>query len=196
MKIRAKEWPTAARVRSDEEDVVSLNSLNQLPAFIDEGIVNTIVETPRGSQNKFNFDSETGLFKLGAAMPAGVTFPFEFGFIPSTLGQDGDPLDILILLDAPTFVGCLVIVRLIGVIEAKQTDENKKYVRNDRIIGVATKSRRHESVKGLRDVPAALVAEIEHFFVAYNRIKGKKFKVLGRFGPKRARELVKAAIQK
>lgn len=170
--------------------------MNQLPAFVDESVVNAIVETPQGSQNKFNFDSETGLFKLGAAMPAGVTFPFEFGFIPSTLGQDGDPLDVLVLMDAPTFVGCLVIVRLVGVIEAKQTDENNKYVRNDRIIGVASKSRRHEGVKALRDVPNALVAEIEHFFVAYNRIKGKKFKVLGRFGPKRARELVKAAIQK
>ena len=91
---------------------------------------------------------------MGAAMPAGVTFPFEFGFIPSTLGEDGDPLDLLILMDSATFVGCLVKVRLIGVIEAKQTDKNDKYVRNDRIIGVATESRRAAQYRASRPASA------------------------------------------
>src|ERR1700712_4458752 len=121
-----------------------LKATNQIAAFSKKGEVNAIVETPQGSRNKFDFDPEKGLFELGAAMPAGVTFPFEFGFIPSTLGEDGDPLDLLILMDSATFVGCLVKVRLIGVIEAKQTDKNDKYVRNDRIIGVATESRRQD----------------------------------------------------
>src|SRR5687767_5209428 len=82
--------------------------------------VNAIVDTPQGSQNKYKFDEESGLFMLGGAMPAGSVFPFEFGFIPSTAGGDGDPLDLLILMDAPTFVGCLVRARLIGVILAEQ----------------------------------------------------------------------------
>lgn len=81
----------------------------KVPAFAAKSKdVNAIVHTPRGSQNKFKFDEESGLFMLGGAMPAGATFPFEFGFVPSTRGGDGDPLDLLILMDAPTFVGCLV----------------------------------------------------------------------------------------
>src|ERR1700712_1051772 len=150
-----------------------LKATNQIAAFSKKGEVNAIVETPQGSRNKFDFDPATKMFELGAAMPTGVTFPFEFGFIPSTLGDDGDPLDVLILMDAPTFVGCLVKVRLIGVIEAKQTNKKGRYVRNDRIIGVAVESRRHDGIKTLQDLPAALVAEVEHFFAAYNQIKGK-----------------------
>nr|MDQ3622507.1 inorganic diphosphatase [Verrucomicrobiota bacterium] len=108
-------------------------NIARLPAFVvNSREVNAIVDTPRGSQNKFKYDEESGLFMLGGAMPAGVVFPFEFGFIPSTAGGDGDPLDLLILMDAPTFVGCLVRARLIGVIEAEQT-ENGKTLRNDRL---------------------------------------------------------------
>ena len=173
-----------------------LKSTNEIIAFSEKNTVNAIVETPQGSRNKFDFDPKTKMFELGAAMPAGVTFPFEFGFIPSTLGDDGDPLDVLILMDSPTFVGCLVKVRLIGVIEAKQTNKKGRYVRNDRIIGVAVESRRHDGIKTLHDVPEELLAEVEHFFAAYNQIKGKKFKVLGRYGPKRARQVVKAGIKK
>lgn len=175
---------------------MSAATIERLPAFTDEGELNAIVETPQGSCNKFNFDPETGLFMLGAAMPAGVTFPFEFGFIPSTRGEDGDPLDILLLMDAPTFTGCLVKTRLVGVIEAKQTAETGKLERNDRLIGVAVKSRRHERVRSLDDLAPELLAEIEHFFVSYNAMKGKKFKVIGRFGPKRAAKLVKRGMGK
>jgi inorganic pyrophosphatase len=133
---------------------------------------------------------------LGAAMPAGVTFPFEFGFIPSTRGGDGDPLDILLLMDAPTFVGCLVKTRLVGVIEARQSTKKGKFERNDRLIGVAVKSRRHEGVRTLHDLAPELLAEIEHFFASYNTMKGQQFKVIGRHGPKRARKLVEEGMAK
>ena len=152
--------------------------------------VNAIVDTPRGSQNKFKFDEKSGLFQLAGAMPAGVVFPFEFGFIPNTLGGDGDALDLLILMDAPTFVGCLVQARLVGVIEAKQTEQDGTTEQNDRLIAVAVKSRRHEHVRTLSELPKQLVAEIEHFFVSYNAIKGKRFAPEGRFGPKRAVQIV------
>src|SRR3712207_9187895 len=79
--------------------------------------VNVIVETPKGSRNKFDCDEEYRLFTLGGVLPAGAVFPFDFGFIPSTRGGDGDPLDILILMDEPAFTGCLVSARVIGVIE-------------------------------------------------------------------------------
>lgn len=171
--------------------MISTANLVRLPAFIAGSCdVNAIVDTPQGSQNKFKFDEQTGLFALGGAMPAGSVFPFEFGFIPSTAGGDGDPLDLLILLDAPTFVGCLVRTRLIGVIAAEQTEKGKTE-RNDRLVAVAVQSRRHEHVRELRELPKQLLAEVEHFFVSYNEIKGKKFNPLGRYGSARALALVR-----
>lgn len=169
-----------------------LSKLPALAANSDE--VNAIVDTPQGSQNKFKYDEESGLFMLGGAMPAGVVFPFEFGFIPSTRGGDGDPLDLLILMDAPTFVGCLVQARLVGVIVAEQTEEGKT-TRNDRLIAVAVQSRRHAHLRELREVPKQLLAEIEHFFVSYNEIKGKKFKALSRQGAARALALARKGVK-
>ena len=170
-------------------------ALDQLSPFVGKTKdVNAIVDTPKGSQNKFKFDEKSGLFQLAGAMPAGVVFPFEFGYIPNTLGGDGDALDLLILMDAPTFVGCLVQARLVGVIEAKQTEKNGTTEQNDRLIAVAVKSRRHEHVRSLTELPKQLVAEIEHFFVSYNAIKGKRFAPEGRFGPKRAVEIVRKGV--
>jgi inorganic pyrophosphatase len=167
----------------------------KLPPILKEtGEIHAIVETPKGSRNKFDFDPETGLFELGSAMPAGVEFPFEFGFIPGTLGEDGDPLDLLILMEAPTFVGCVVKARLIGVIEAKQKEKDSKEERNDRLIAVAVHSRRNQKVKSLAELPEELLVEIEHFFISYNELKEKEFVPLGRYGPKRALKLVKKGI--
>ena len=85
--------------------------------------LNVVVETPRGNRNKFDFDEEHKLFKLAKVLREGMVFPFEFGFIPSTRGEDGDPVDILVLMDAPTTTGCLLTARQVGVIEASQTDD-------------------------------------------------------------------------
>ena len=160
------------------------------------GEVNVIIETPKGSRNKFDYDEERGLFKLGGVLPAGAVFPFDFGFVPSTLGEDGDPLDVLVLMDEPAFAGCLVPSRLIGVIEAEQTERDGATSRNDRLIAVAENSRDHDDVRSLDQVSQNLVAEIEHFFVSYNTIKGKQFKPLGRFGPERAGQLVEEGAQR
>ena len=163
-----------------------------LPAFDPEtGTLNAIVETPKGRRNKFKFDERRGLFVLGKVLPAGAVFPFDFGFIPSTRGGDGDPLDVLVLMDEPAFVGCLVPARLVGVVEGEQVEEGETR-RNDRLIAVAAKSRSHEDVRSLEDVAANTVHEIEHFFVSYNAAKGKTFTVLGRGGATRARALVRA----
>ncbi len=137
-----------------------LPSIDTIPAYGAHGrLVNAIVETPCGSQNKFRFHPETGMFELGSVLPAGHTFPFEFGFIPSTRGEDGDPLDVLILMDAPTFAGCRVCVRIIGILEATQRGKKNKVERNDRIIAVAQNSHRHQRVKNLKDLGKTLVAE-------------------------------------
>jgi inorganic pyrophosphatase len=164
---------------------------SRLGAFAEDSRhVNVIVETPQGSRNKFNFDEKLGLFKLGGVLPAGASFPFDFGFVPSTLGGDGDPLDVLLLMDEPAFPGCLVEARLVGVIEAEQTERDGESTRNDRLIAVSAGARNHKGVRALGQLSPHLVAEIEHFFVSYNQIKGKEFEPLARRGPERARELV------
>jgi inorganic pyrophosphatase len=155
------------------------------------GALNVIIETPKGSRNKFKYDEKLGLFKLSGVLPAGAVFPFDFGYIPATLGEDGDPLDVLVLMDEPAFAGCLVSARLIGVIEAEQTEDGKTE-RNDRLIAVATDSHDHHEIESLDQISPNLVQEIEHFFVSYNTIKGKQFAPKGRFGPERAQKLVDA----
>lgn len=160
----------------------------------DQGAINVIIETPKGSSNKFDYDVELGLFKLAAVLPAGIVFPFDFGYIPDTLGDDGDPLDVLVLMDQPTFTGCLVSARLIGIIEATQTEDGEK-TRNDRLIAVAEESNLHKDVQSLKDLSPALIDEIEKFFVSYHRIRGKKFKVLQEYGPRRARKALSKGIE-
>jgi inorganic pyrophosphatase len=155
----------------------------------DSGHLNVIVDTPQGSAVKFKYDSSNTIYKISHLLPPGTVFPFDFGSVPSTLAEDGDPLDLLILMEQPSFAGCLVEVRLIGVIEAEQTQENKTQ-RNDRLIGVALASRQYETIRALEDLPARRLAEIEHYFVSYNKERGRKFRPIGRFGPARARALI------
>lgn len=167
--------------------------LERIPAVIGRRF-NVVVETPRGSRNKFAFDADLGAFRLGKQLPAGAVFPFDFGFIPSTRAGDGDPLDVLVLLDTPTFPGCVIKVRLLGVIEGRQTGRSGRVVSNPRLVGVATKSNEYDDVKTLGDLPDALVDEIVHFFVSYNQASGKVFEPTARRGRKRARRLVEVAV--
>ena len=165
------------------------------PADPDTGGLNVLIDTPKGSRNKFKYDEARGLFKLSGVLPSGAVFPYDFGYVPGTLGEDGDPLDVLVLMDEPAFVGCWIEARLIGVIEAEQTEDGQTD-RNDRLIAVATVSRNHADVNELDDLNPNMVKEIEHFFVSYNTVKGKEFKPLGRSGPEKARQLVEAGVTK
>jgi inorganic pyrophosphatase len=153
-----------------------------------------IIETPKGCRNKFDYDPDSGLFMLGGLLPEGMMFPFDFGFIPSTLGEDGDPLDILVLMDAPAHVGCLIEVRIIGIIEAEQSEGGKTET-NDRLLGVAIHSYQHENVESLDAVSKTFLDQLEAFFISYNRQRGKKFKVIGTGGPKKAIQFLNAGIQ-
>src|SRR5918911_173932 len=136
-------------------------ALHQLEPFDSEtNDLNVIIETPRGSRYKFKYDEEQGLFKLGKILPSGMSFPYDFGFIPSTRGGDGDPLDVLVLMDEPVFAGCLVPARLIGVIEAEQTEEGETQ-RNDRLIAIAVDSNEQRGVERLDDLSPNLVDQIE-----------------------------------
>jgi inorganic pyrophosphatase len=170
-----------------------MSSLADLPAIDRKSAdVNAVIETPKGSRAKFEYDEQLCLFKLGGMLPEGSMFPFNFGFIPSTRGEDGDPLDLLVLMEEPAFTGCLVPSRLIGVIEAEQTDEDGKTMRNDRLIATASHSREHADVESLKALSPHVIEEIEHFFVSYNQVRGKQFKPLGRHGAKRAKKLLEA----
>jgi inorganic pyrophosphatase len=165
-----------------------------LPPFDDEsGTLNAVVETIAGSRNKFAYDEKLGLFRLKGVLPAGASFPFDFGFVPSTKGEDGDPLDVLVLMDEPAFAGCLVPARLLGVITAEQREKDGTVEQNDRLIAVASDSHTHEGVRTLADLSPQLLDEIEHFFVSYNKIRGKSFTPTGRKGPRKARKLIEKA---
>jgi inorganic pyrophosphatase len=160
-----------------------------------EDCVMVVIETPKGSPNKLAFEPRYGTFVLKGVLPAGAVFPFDFGFVPSTRAEDGDPLDVLVLMDAPVFPGCIVPSRLIGVIEAEQTEEGETE-RNDRLLAVAANSATHRSIHELSDLSQDLIAQIEHFFVSYNEMKGKRFKVKRQAGRKRALALVTMAMKR
>ena len=159
-------------------------------------LINAISETPKGSRNKFTFDEELGVFVLKKVLPSGAVFPYDFGFVPNTEGGDGDPLDVLLLMDEPAFPGCLVRARLIGVFEAEQTEPDGKTMRNDRLVAVADESHTHAEIRSIHHLSDKLVEEIEHFFVSYNEMADKEFKVLGRFAAERARELVEGSVKR
>src|SRR6267154_545491 len=170
--------------------------LSTLSARLDakKNTCRAIIETPKGCRNKFDYDPESGLFMLGGLLPEGMMFPFDFGFIPSTLGEDGDPLDILVLMDAPAHVGCLIEVRIIGIIEAEQSEDGKTES-NDRLLGVAIHSYDHQDLESIRDVNKTLLDQLEEFFISYNKQRGKKFKVTGTGGPKKALRFLKAGMK-
>jgi inorganic pyrophosphatase len=164
--------------------------LSELPARDSgTGMLHVIVDTVKGSRIKFKYDSAKRCYTASYLFPEGTFFPFDFGSIPSTLAADGDPLDVLVLMEEPSFPGGLVPVRPIGVLEAQQTQEGKTN-RNDRLIGVAEVSRTYREIRALDDLPSRLLTEVERFFVFYNEDRGRIFKVLGRFGPDRAARLV------
>jgi len=174
-----------------------MSDLTKLPNRFDtkKGTCRAIIETPKGCRNKFDYDPDSELFMLGGLLPEGMMFPFDFGFIPSTLGDDGDPLDILVFMDAPAHVGCLIEVRLIGIVSAEQTQEGEKQT-NDRLLGVAIHSYDHEGIKTVDDIGKTRLSQVEEFFVSYNKQRGKKFSIRATGGPKKAIKFLKVGIKK
>jgi inorganic pyrophosphatase len=155
------------------------------------GMVHVLVDTPKGSPVKFKYDLEKRCYTISHILPPGAVFPFDFGSIPRTAAEDGDPLDVLILMEWPSFPGCLVTVRLVGALEAEQTQGGKTN-RNDRLIGLAASSRAYAGIRNLSGLPGKLLGEIEHFFVSYNEERGREFRVLKRSGPVAATGLLEA----
>jgi len=160
----------------------------------DKQLIQVIIETPRGSRNKFAYDPKQQAFEVKAVLPAGMTFPYEFGFVPSTEADDGDPIDVLVLMDEPASPGCLAKCRLIGGIKGEQMDDKKEKVRNDRLLAVERAAHEYSEIKDISDLDPKLLKELQLFFVNYHKLEGKRYKVLGNCGPQEALKLLKKAM--
>ena len=160
-----------------------------------EGLVRIVIETPRGSRVKYKFDEDLRAFCLKTVLPASMVFPYNFGFIPRTLGGDGDPLDVLLLMEESLFPGCVLSVRLIGIVEVEQFVEGQTQ-RNDRLLAMAATADLYSQLQTLDDLPDHLLSQIEEFFTQYHRLGGKSSRTLARKGPAEAHALVTAARQR
>ena len=156
--------------------------------------INVIIETPKGSGNKYTFDPKTQLFKLSKILPEGLMFPLHFGFIPRTKGEDGDPLDVLVLMDEPSYPGNLIECKVLGVIEAEQTEMSGRSMRNDRLITAAVESHRYKEFNSIKDLDKYLLDEIINFFITYNKMNNKDFKPIRNKGKRAAFRLIKKQL--
>jgi inorganic pyrophosphatase len=153
-------------------------------------IIQVIIETPKGSRNKYAYDQKDRVFGLKKVLPAGMTFPYDFGFVPSTLADDGDPVDVLVLMDEPAFPGCLLKCRIVGIIQAMQGTKKKKE-RNDRIIAIEQDNHSFASIQHVDDLGKPFAEELEEFFVNYHALSGEKYRILALKGPGQARKCIK-----
>jgi inorganic pyrophosphatase len=173
----------------------AINPYRRLSPRADEsGLVNVIIDTPRGSANKYKYDEQLEIFKISRVLPAGMHFPHDFGSVPGTRAEDGDPLDVLVLLDSPSFAGCLVTARLIGGLHVEQFEKRRK-IRNDRLIAVPETAVNKPDIRSLQQLGRSRLREIEEFFVSYNRVQGRTLRIVSRFNARRANTLLSAAIK-
>jgi inorganic pyrophosphatase len=166
-------------------------ALHRLAAQDDDGCWRAVIEAPAGSRNKLKWQPALGAMELHSVLPLGTAFPYDFGFVPSTLGEDGDPLDVLLFMDEPAAPATVVPCRMLGVILARQRPvAGGKATRNDRLLAVARHSHRYGHWKRLADVTPAVLDELERFFAFYNAQKGVRFEAIGRAGAAEARRLL------
>jgi inorganic pyrophosphatase len=158
----------------------------------DADLIQVVIETPKGSRNKYAFDPDQRVFHLKKVLPSGMAFPYDFGFVPSTKAQDGDPLDVLVLMDEAAFPGCIVACRVIGAILGEQ-DEDGETVENHRLIAVENENHNYSTVKRLSDLGKSLLKELEQFFVDYHALSKEKFRVEKCVGRRRALALIQRA---
>jgi inorganic pyrophosphatase len=149
-----------------------------------------IIETPKGSREKYKYDEERHLFRLLKTLSAGLSFPFDFGFIPGTNGEDGDPLDALVISEFNSFPGCVMDCRIIGCLKAEQSAK-EKMIRNDRFLAIPEQTVVFENVLSIEDLPPTLLMEIESFFTTYMSLEGKDFLILGKLDAAEAGAILK-----
>jgi inorganic pyrophosphatase len=170
--------------------IVTPPILTQLPVQDDTGGYLAVVEAKAGSRNKYKYDPKFGALTLHRVLPLGTSFPYSFGFIPSTLGEDGDPLDVVLFMDEPAEPGTVVPCRLAGMLEATQTERGKKAVRNDRLLAIGLESPQYTKYRDIGDFSSIVLEELERFFTFYNEQDGKVFKTKRQRGKEAARKAV------
>ena len=169
-------------------------NLETLPTWTEDGHVHVIVETPRGARAKIKLDHELGVMMLSKPLMLGLAFPYDFGFIPSTHAEDGDPLDAMVIHDAATYPGLLIACRVSGVVKVRQRQKQKRnWVRNDRIIAVPKEDPRGDAISDARDLSKQTREQLEKFFVASVALKEKELDFLGWGGPEEAERLIRKA---
>ena len=144
-----------------------------------DSLIQVVIETPRGSVYKYSFNPASVSFHLDKILPVGQSFPFDFGFLPNTKGEDGDPLDVLLLGDQPICQGAVVPARLVGVLHANQRERDGHQTRNDRYVAVCAFSHIFQHVLDLKDLSSEYRQQIESFFIYYNQLAGKAFQPIG-----------------
>ena len=147
--------------------------------------VNAVIEISRGQTNKYEYDKQLHVFRLDRNLYSPVHYPGDYGFIPSTLSDDGDPLDVLVLVDAPSFTGCLMTVRPIGMLE--MVDQGKK---DEKILAVGTNNPIYHEVRDYKEIYPHLLLEIEHFFSVYKELEAKTTRISGWKDAAEARKMV------
>jgi inorganic pyrophosphatase len=162
-----------------------MSNLLKLPTWADDKYVFAVVETPRGSTCKLEFDPKLRTFTLSKPLMAGLTYPYDWGFIPSTKAEDGDPLDVLVIHDSQTYPGVVLRCKPVGVLEVEQRKKGKRE-RNDRIFAVPDRSPSETDLTDIRHLPARACEELEQFFRATNALEDKEVNFLGWRGPRHA----------
>jgi inorganic pyrophosphatase len=162
----------------------------KLRTWADDQHIFAVVETPRGSSCKLDFDPALRVFTLAKPLMAGLSYPYDWGFIPSTKAQDGDPLDVLLIHDAQTYPGVILRCRPIGILEVEQNSKGKKE-RNDRVFAVPDRSPLETDLKDIRHLPSRAHQELQQFFVATNALEKKELRFLGWRGPSHAIKTIK-----
>jgi inorganic pyrophosphatase len=154
--------------------------LHQLETFDENRCVRVVVETSAGMRSKLKYRPSLDALEVHHVLPAGLAFPRDFGFVPSTLGEDGDPLDALVFADEPTPPGVIVPCRLVGVLQAMQSAPGQPARRNDRFLAVSSHGHLHSHWHDLPDLAEAMLAQLEQFFIDYDRRRGIEFRPIGR----------------
>jgi inorganic pyrophosphatase len=170
--------------------------MKKLPAFRPDRSLNVVIESPRGSMVKFKYDPEHEVMSVSRPLPLGLTYPFDWGFIPSTRAEDGDPLDAFVLWEGSSYPGIVIPCRAIGVLNAEQTNPStKRRARNDRVAVLPIKAPRQEHIQSVRDLTPRVRSEIERFFLHVVAFEEKKVKLLGWGAPDEAEALVRRAAR-
>ncbi len=159
------------------------------PGTTTPSVVNMIVEIPKGKRNKYELDKETGLIKLDRYLFASAVYPGDYGFVPQTLAEDGDPLDILVMVSEPTFSGCLIEARVVGMFQMKD-----KGVNDYKVLAVPNADPLLQHIRKLQDVPSPFIKEVEHFFSTYKQLEGVHIESLGWTNAEEATEEVRSSV--